>query len=53
VISGEQIIATLLVNLVETDKSNQAPLRSKAMRLLLSVGALVLTIIYTTLLIVL
>jgi hypothetical protein len=51
--SGERIMATLLVNLVETDRSNQAPLRSKTTRLLLAISALVLTIIYTTLLIVL
>ena len=51
--SGERIMAKLLVNLVETDRSNQAPLRSKTTRLLLAVGTLVLTIIYTTLIIVL
>jgi hypothetical protein len=50
VLSGEQVIAKLLMSLVDTDKANQGPLRSKAMRLLLAVGALALTILYTTLL---
>ncbi len=47
-ISGEQGIAKLLADLVDTDKTNQEPLRSKAMRLVIAVGSLILTILYTT-----
>jgi hypothetical protein len=53
VLSGEQVTAKLLVNLVETDKANQGPLRAKTMLLVIAVGVLVLTILYTTLEIVL
>jgi hypothetical protein len=51
--SGEETIAKLLINLVETDKTNQGPLRSKVKRLLIALGVLTLTILYTTLLVVL
>ncbi len=52
-ISGERVIAKLFVNLVETDKANKGPLRAKTKLLVIAVGVLVLTILYTTLLIVL
>lgn len=52
-LSSEQVIAKLLVNLVDTDKTNQRPLRSKTIRLVIAVSALVVTIIYTTLIIML
>jgi hypothetical protein len=53
VISGEQVTAKLLVDLVDTDETNQRPLRSKALRLVIAVGVLILTILYTALIIVL
>jgi hypothetical protein len=52
-ISSEQAITKLFVNLVETDKANKAPLRSKIMRLVVAGGVLVLTILYAALLVVL
>ena len=48
-ISGEEAIAKLLMNLVETDKTNQRPRQSKAIRLAIALGVLALTILYTTL----
>ncbi len=51
-ISGEEAISKLLMNLVETNKTNQMPLRSKAIRLVVALGVLALTILYTTPLIV-
>jgi hypothetical protein len=53
VISGEQVNAKLLVNLVETDKANKAPLEAKTTRLLIALRVLALTILYTTLVVVL
>lgn len=53
VLSAEQVTAKLLADLVDTDKTNQEPLRSKIMRLLIAVGMLVSTILYTTLVIML
>jgi hypothetical protein len=52
VISGERAITKLFVNLVETDKANKGPLRAKIMRLVTAIGVLILTIIYTTFVIV-
>jgi hypothetical protein len=49
-LSGEQVLAKLLTDLIETDRANQPPLRSKVMRLLIAVGVLLTTILYTTLL---
>lgn len=51
--SGEQANAKLLVNLVKTDKFNKGPLRAKSSRLLIAVVVLMLTILYTTLVVVL
>ncbi len=51
--SSEETITRLLVNLVETYRANREPLRSKATRLLIAVGVLVTTIVYTTLVIML
>ncbi len=52
-LSGDQISAKLLADLIETKIDNQRPLRSKTLRLLIAVGVLALTILYTTILIVL
>lgn len=49
-ISNEQLVANLLADLVEADTSNQGPLRLKTARLLAAVAALMATIIYTTVL---
>jgi hypothetical protein len=53
VLSGEQVIAKLLADLIDTDKANQSPLRLKATRLLIAVGVLILTAIYTTVVLIL
>lgn len=53
VLSGEETTAKLLADLVETDKTNKGPLESKVTRLEIAVGVLVLTILYTTLVVVL
>ena len=50
-LSGEQVTAKLLADLVETDKTNQRPLESKVTRLEIAVAVLILTILYTTLVI--
>jgi hypothetical protein len=52
-LSGDQARARLLTDLVATEIDNQRPLRSKALRLLIAIGALLFTILYTTILIVL
>ncbi len=52
-LSGEETIARLLADLVETYRANREPLRSKATRLLIAVGVLVTTIVYATLVIML
>jgi hypothetical protein len=52
-LSGEAMSAKLIADLVATDKANKGPLRAKTMLLLTAAGVLVLTILYTTLLIVL
>ncbi len=51
--SGEEANAKLLVNLVKTDKLNNGPLRAKILRLLIAAGVLILTLLYTTLIVVL
>jgi len=52
-LSGEETSAKLLADLVETKTDNQRPLKSKVIRLAIALGALALTILYTTPLIVL
>jgi hypothetical protein len=53
VLSGEELTAELLTDLVATDKTNQVPLKSKVIRLVGAIGVLAATIFYTTLAIVL
>ena len=51
--SGEHVTTKLLADLVDTDKTNKGPLRSKTMLLVIAVSVLALTILYTALLVVL
>jgi hypothetical protein len=53
VLSGERVTAKLLADLVETKNGNQRPLKSKVIRLVIAIGVLMFTILYTTLLVVL
>jgi hypothetical protein len=52
-LAQSQIAAGLSRAANETDKTNQRPLQSKAIRLVIALGVLALTILYTTLQIVL